>query len=597
MTSAAETLGGIKEWQRNRALTLHSEFTALTERIRQESIFLTRGIRDLAKKLQGKTVNAGLKVSRRSGIQTRITKTLRISRGTLLREWYKWNDGGCTHEALLLNYKAGQPRLPDLLIAEIQRRCTLKSGGRDKHGLAPVSIVYGWLKDDFREGKPIPGINYEDYPAGAEFPYSLTAIRKYAPSPAERALGNVGVAAFKARTCHVTLDYSKLRKCELLTLDDARLDVLCVHDASGRAIIVRIYVLMEVASRMIISFLIKPMDAIKQEDVEELLAHGLQTPGFGIGVGYTTYIKFERGATPCSEAAQELLEGLTETRLEDGTAFNNIMVIRTGMNSGITWVGAARDVASGNAAGKAVIESFMRRLHYALLHLPAQIGNNWRNAPASVGFGQRALKDPLSKTKLKEASPALVKEVERLAQFEIAMRRAGKGRLKLQLPMLRLSELEWAVHHAIDKLNHEPGHDYADHGEFAQEEVEPGVWKDVEPHGQNGEVAELADATDTVAVTAGVDHSEQTAFAGSSPALTTKKVFVLDGPAKPLTPRQRNATYWQLFNAAKSVQPGLNPFALTTGAIGSVKKIAEMTDKEFRKVCHIFESIAKKGAE
>jgi len=584
-----EELQGTKAWQRNRALLLDREFNALARRIQHEGVFIDRGLKDLAKQLQGATVNAGARPSRKKGGQPeRILKVLRLSKGTLRREWDKWNAGGCTPDALKLDYKYVPPRdgsktrLPELLIAEIQRRCTLKTGGRDKNGLTPVSVVYQWLKSDFAEGKPIPGINYEDYPAGAEFPYSATAVRNYAPSRAARAFGNRGFAEFKARACHVTMDYSKLRKGELYTLDDARLDLLCIHHATGRAIIVRVYLLMEVASRMIVAWLIKPMDAIRPEDVDELIAHGLQTPGFGIGVGYTTYIKFERGSTPCSEAAQMTLEGVTEGRIQ---------IIRTSMNGGVTWVGAPQDVASGHAAGKAVIESFIRRLHYALLHLPGQIGNNWRNTPASVGFGKTPVKDPLKHDDRR--TPTLVAEAERLAQFVLLMRKKNsRTRFKLQLPMLYLREVEWAVHHAIEKLNHEPGHDYADHGEFTQAEVEPGVWKDVD-----GGVAELADAPDAGVATAEVDHSETAVRAGSRPAPTTKKVFVLDAPAEPLTPKQRNGMYWRLWKAAEAAQPGVNRFALTSRVLGRVKKITEMTDEEFLKVCHVFESIAKKGAE
>jgi hypothetical protein len=571
-----EALPSVKQWQRNRALLLHREFSELTRRVRHEGVFPTTEIRKLASKLKGTTVQAGVKVSRRSGIEKRLMKRLKLSRGTLLRYWYQWNSGKdgeyekCSVESLLLEYKAGPGRVPALLIAEIQRRCTLKTGGRDKHGLAPISIVYSWLKNDFAEGKPIPGINLEDYPVGADFPYSESTIRSYAPAPAERALGNKGFAAFKARTCHVTMDYSKLRKCELFTLDDARLDLLCIHDATGRAIIVRIYVLMEVASRMIVSFLLKPMDAIKQEDVEELLAHGLQTPGFGIGVGYTTYIKFERGATPCSPAAQEVLEKMTGDRIQ---------VIRTGMNGGVTWIGAPRDVASGNAAGKAVIESFVRRLHYALLHLPGQIGNNWQNTPASVGFGKRPKANPLALTKADPRYGTLVVESEKLAQFALTIRKSGKGRLKLQLPMLYLSQLQWAVHEAVDKLNHEPGHEYADHGEFVQAEVEPGVWKNVDD------------------LPSCVPDSNRSDVAASVTPAVNGKTYTLTAPAAPLTAEQRNGMYWRLWKGAEAAQPGLRRFAITSRVLGRVKKIAQMTDEEFLKVCHAFESIAKKGSK
>jgi hypothetical protein len=453
----SESLPSVKQWQRNRALLLHREFTALAGRMQHEGVFLSRGVKALAKQLKGAAVQAGVKVSRRSGVQERVMKPLRFSYATLIREWYRWNANGTTPDALLLNYKAGLPKIPELLIAEIQRRCTLPTGGRER-GLAPVAAIYEWLRSDFAEGKPIPGINYDDFPAGAEFPYAESTIRNYAPAPSARALGNRGFAAFKARACHVTMDYSRLRKCELFMLDDVRLDLLCVQDWSGDVTEVRCYILMEVASRSIVAFILKPKDAIKGEDVDELLAHGLQTPGFGIGVGYTTYIKFERGNVPCTKAAQTMLEGVTEGRIQ---------IIRTGMNGGVTWTGAPRDRAVGNFAGKAVIESFMRRLHTALLHLPGQIGNRHENTPANVGYGSNT-------------PGTLIHETERLAKFEVSVNRAGR-RLRLQLPMLRLSQVQAAVRDAIAKHNREPGHEYADHGQFVQEEVALGVWRECEP--------------------------------------------------------------------------------------------------------------------
>ena len=253
------------------------------------------------------------------------------------------------------------------------------------------------------------------------------------------------------------MDYSRLRKCELFMLDDVRLDLLCINESSGKAVEVKCYIAMEVASRCIVAFFLKPKDAVTQENVDELVAHMLQVPGFGIGRDYVTHIKFERGTVACSDAAKQTLEGVTHGRLK---------ILRTSMDGGVTWVGAPRDRSSGHAAGKAVIESFMRRLHHSLLHLPGQIGNKWANTPASVGYGSN--------------SPgSLVAESERLAKFALEFGRNGVHRLRLQLPMLYLMQVESAVRDAIDKHNHEPGHNYADHGEFTQAEVAPGVWEEM----------------------------------------------------------------------------------------------------------------------
>jgi hypothetical protein len=80
----------------------------------------------------------------------------------------------------------------------------------------------------------------------------------------------------------------------------------------------------------------------------------------------------------------------------------------------------------------------------------------------------------------------------------------------------------------------------------------------------------------------------------SAAGAAAAKVFVLDAPATPITPKQRNGMYWRLWKAAEAAQPGLNRFALTSRVLGNVKKITQMTDEEFLKVCHVFESIAKK---
>lgn len=82
--------------------------------------------------------------------------------------------------------------------------------------------------------------------------------------------------------------------------------------------------------------------------------------------------------------------------------------------------------------------------------------------------------------------------------------------------------------------------------------------------------------------------------AAGDAAPATVKAYVLNTPSKPLSPAQRTAIYWRLWNAAEKAQPGISRFALTSRALGSVKKIAEMSEAEFSKVCRLFESIARK---
>jgi hypothetical protein len=100
----------------------------------------------------------------------------------------------------------------------------------------------------------------------------------------------------------------------------------------------------------------------------------------------------------------------------------------------------------------------------------------------------------------------------------------------------------------------------------------------------------VAEGFDLIAESRELRSAQKNISAGEG----TAKVFVLDAPAKPLTTQQRHGMYWRLWKAVETAKPGLNRFALTSRVLGSVKKIAEMTDEEFLKVCHVFESIAKK---
>lgn len=104
-------------------------------------------------------------------------------------------------------------------------------------------------------------------------------------------------------------------------------------------------------------------------------------------------------------------------------------------------------------------------------------------------------------------------------------------------------------------------------------------------------VDSVAEGFDLIAQSRDMRSAQKSNGNGES---STGKVFILDSPAKPLSPKQRNGMYWRLWKAAEAAQPGLNRFALTTRVLGCVKKIAQMTDEEFLKVCHVFESIAQK---
>lgn len=474
----SDRVSASKAWNRARALKLHEHFASIAAALHSRRAKLVPLLKQSARLLENVLLKTG------DGGEL----VLRVSYSTLKREWYYWLAGGrpgreCKDnirkpEALLCAYVSGaggHVKMPRLLIKELHRRMTLATGGRDKTGRTNLTFAFGSLKDSWARREDLPGINYDDYPAGCEFPWSYSTICRRKAAKTLRNAGNRGASAHKGSAAFVTLDYRHLRKGELYTLDDVRLDLFVVDDATGSVIEVVCYIFMEVASRAIVGYVMKPAAAIKAEDVDELLAHMLQTPGYGVGVGYVTHILFERGTTACSDAAQRVLEGVT------GGA---IKVHRTGMVGSIRWIGSHEDKAKGNSSGKGVIESFNRQLHGLLLELPGQRGNHYDNQPQNAGDmgGRSFFARPVPGEKKssggsggkRQYKGTLIDEAERLAQFEIATGR----RCKLKLPMLRLSELDQLMSDAIKRHNTERGHQYQGHGATYEEEIAPGVWRD-----------------------------------------------------------------------------------------------------------------------
>lgn len=454
-------------WQTERACILHREFGDIELMIRCEGLSLVALLGDLAARLSGSTLDGG-------------KRTLKASQGTLVRLWYVWDSAGRKASALLPDYKRPPHvrQMPDELCAEIQRLASGQTGGRDKHGNGiEGASIRKLLAKKWMGGESLPGIgSWRDHWARTqpgcplptvvpEFPWSTKTVVRKMGTKAVRSMGNRGRAAANKHLPTMERDYSKLRKCEYYTLDDARADLVAIDELTGRVVSVLLYLFMEVSSRQIVCFMCKPKNAIKAEDVDELLAHGLQTDGFGIGVDYTTHIWFERGTTACSQAAQAVLEAGSEGRIK---------IHRTGMDGGTRWIGAARDKSSGHANGKAVIESFVRNLHRRLIHLPGQRGNNFANQPANLGVGESEVKDPSKR----DADGTIKAEAERLAQFKLTAMAAGAS-ADLKLPLLTVTALQRHIAEHLRAHNNDRGHGMQGFHTITEAEVGPGVWLQV----------------------------------------------------------------------------------------------------------------------
>lgn len=446
---------------------IDSEFRKLASAIELEGAPLVAGLNAIQGRIDGMPLDGG-------------KRTLKASVKTLTRLWYDWTGSGKRAASLLPDYSSPNHKgmMPDLLVNEIQRLASNNTGGRDKDGNGmEAGQIHKHLVRIWKSGKPLPGIGtwqewwMATHPALAlpavvpDFPWHARTVLRKMPARAISSLGNIGTAAALKKLPTLDRDYSKLRKCELYTLDDVRLDFVCLDEISGRVVQMVAYILMEVSSRSIVAFVCKPEDAIRAEDVDELLAHGLQADGFGVGVGYTTHIWFERGTIACSEAAQRVLESFS-----DGA----IKIHRTSMDGGVRWIGAAADKASGHSAGKAVIESFNRNLHRRLVQLKGQRGNNFLNQPANLGVGDTSAKDASRSDR-----STLKAEAEKLAQFKHTAMAAGAD-ARLKLPLLTASQGVAAVAAAVRDHNSERGHMMQGFHTILEAEVGPGLWREID---------------------------------------------------------------------------------------------------------------------
>jgi hypothetical protein len=455
------------KWQIDRVSLIHREFEALHHAVETERAPITAGLHAIADRLDGTEIRDH---------QGKV-RLLRAKYATLRRLWDEWRRKGRTAACLLPNYRtpAHVHKMPDALVREIQRLATMPDGARDKHGKGrDGTTIHKSLAKRWRAGREVPGVGtWQDWWRAAhpalplpdrapDFPWCERTVQRHVGSRQIRTLGNVGPSAGFKHGPHMERDYSKLRKCELYTLDDVQADLYAIDDITGRVVAVTLYILQEVASRMVAGFVLKPADSIKAEDVDELIAYALQS--FGVGVGYTTHIWFERGTVACSEAAQVVLEAMSE---------GAIKIHRTSMDGGVRWVGAAADKAIGHSAGKATIESFNRKLHNMLIDLPGQRGNRYDQQPQNLGGGEREVKDPS-----KGAKNTLLAEAERLGQMRATILLKG-GKADFKLPLLLVSDLQRKVTAAVEAYNDDRGHGMQGFHLLPEAEIAPGIWEPV----------------------------------------------------------------------------------------------------------------------
>lgn len=383
---------------------------------------------------------------------------LPISAANLKRLYKKWCEGKRSYLVFLPAWRPGKQKVSRDLIAEFNRRCTGK-------GQEYISVAIDTLHRDWREGREIPGLgnwrewwarNHSDQPLPQqppEFPVHTRTLYRHQPSRASKRWGNRGAAEAKKHMANPERDYGTLRPGELFVFDDVRLDLLCVDDQTGKPTEARCYIAMEASCRFIPALTLRPANAVVSADVDNLVVAALRT--IGSSPNYTTHLIFERGTLTMSRAAAHTIEQASEGRIK---------VHYTSMNGGRSWAGAPMDAGTGNWMGKGMIESFMRKLHTLMMHAPGQRGSDYHLQPANLGWtGQGANAKP----------GTLADEASKLAAIDMAFDR----RLRLNLGLMWLSEVNALLRAAMHEHNNDHEHSYPDFGRITQQEIQPGVWQ------------------------------------------------------------------------------------------------------------------------
>lgn len=454
----AEKLSQQSEWQRERAMLLHDICQHIKDRM-NAGMTKKAAMQQACKQYSGALLTNG----------NINTKTLKLGERTLERNLKKWTELGETPAAFDMNFHPGKQKIPQELIDEFHRVCSLP-------GVVRSSVAISDLRKRWRNNEDVPGLGTwmqwwtENHPGlelpphAPEFPFTERSLYRRAPKKSIRALGNHGIAAFKRESVHIDRTRAKLRPCELFILDDKRPDLVIIDDETGRVSDVMIYLMQEGCSTRIAGYTVRPAKAMNSSDVDALVARVLLSEG--IGRDYATHIYFERGTVGISPAAKQTIEHATEGRVK---------IHRTSVDSGRRAPLFAKDKPSGHWQGKAPIESFMGYLDNLLMLLPGQRGNKYENQPANLAYSQRTRKAGKDNSvTVRETRGGEAGEAEALASIELACGR----KLGLDTGLLWLTQFNLVLREIIKEYNSSRGHDFEGFGYVTQKMIAPDVWED-----------------------------------------------------------------------------------------------------------------------
>ena len=233
----------------------------------------------------------------------------------------------------------------------------------------------------------------------------------------------------------VRIDLTTLRPFEWLVVDDHRMDFQVYVDVPGRGVqLVELWGLfvMDVATRMIVSFALKPrvqredgsFMAFEHRDMQHLIAHVLCT--YGIPADYDQTWIVENAAAAVSTECENLITFISQGRVK---------IKRTGIQVGDMTLSGFPE-RWGNYRGKRWLEVWFAALDIVCGGVKGQMGSDYWSKPGSfdarLAFGNRL-------NKLLDKCTAEI-------------------RASLELPFEWAGAAHWLVSDAIELLNHRQDH-------------------------------------------------------------------------------------------------------------------------------------------
>lgn len=258
-----------------------------------------------------------------------------------------------------------------------------------------TATAYHRMLDAWNSGAEIPGYGrwtewfqrtYPTIPLPSACPgvpdsWHIRTLYRLAPGKTALRLARQGAAAAMELLPDIQSDLSTLRPMEIIVFDDVEFDFLIVVPPYPRPVKLRALVAMDLATRMILRFGLRP--ALPRDDGSEA---GLILADMRALVG-GIFSTFGHPPYPCvllTEHATAAINDGTARALEQLTG-GLVTVRRTAILGGKSILaGGFADRSGGNPRGKGWLESSFNLVHNRLDWVPGQKGRRYDAGPAEL---------------------------------------------------------------------------------------------------------------------------------------------------------------------------------------------------------------------